>query len=410
MRRILLAVSGGIDSMYMANRASEIFPGARFAVAHCNFTLRGSESDGDEEFVRLWCREHGIEFFSRRFSTEEYALRHSVSIEMAARELRYDWFFKLCSEKGFEAVAVAHNADDNAETMMLNLLRGTGIRGISGMGGRPGVLRPLLGIGRDEIRRWMEEHGLGWREDRTNSENEYKRNRLRNEVFPILRELNPSLIRTLGEDMARFAQVRDIAEEYFQNARDRVLLPGGGISIQAVREDAHRDYLLWRLLEDSGIGRAEFDSLKRMLDEGGQTGGKRFGPVECTSSEIRIRKPRIGKQLHLETIPREELDSLRQPEGVLVADKAKLGWPLKVRHWQAGDWMRPLGMGGKRKKLSDIFTDLGWSAQDKEEAEVIELDGHHVAALLCCRIDESVKVGEGCREVVRLRYRPVPSM
>ena len=97
MRRILLAVSGGIDSMYMANRASELFPGARFAVAHCNFTLRGSESDGDEEFVRLWCREHGIEFFSRRFSTEEYALRHSVSIEMAARELRYDWFFKLCS-------------------------------------------------------------------------------------------------------------------------------------------------------------------------------------------------------------------------------------------------------------------------------------------------------------------------
>lgn len=410
MRSILLAISGGIDSMYMANRASELFPGARFAVAHCNFGLRGSESDGDEEFVREWCREHGIEFISTRFDTSGYARRHAVSIEMAARELRYDWFARLCSERGFEAVAVAHNANDNAETLLLNLLRGTGIRGISGMGDRPGVLRPLLGTEREEILRWMEEHGLGWREDRTNNENEYRRNRLRNEVFPILREINPSFIRTLSEDMARFSQVRDIAEDYYQHAREEVLLPGGGISIAAVRRDVHRDHLLWRLLEDSGIGRAEFSSLKRALDEGGPMGGKRFGPVECTSSEIRIIKHRTPKELHCETLPREEIGELRQKEGVLIADKAKLSWPLKIRTWQPGDWMCPLGMGGRRKKLSDMFTDLGWSGQDKEGAEVIELEGHHVAALLCCRIDEAVKVGEGCKEVVRLSYRPVPSI
>lgn len=410
MTRILLAVSGGIDSMYMAYRASELFPGARFAVAHCNFTLRGGESDGDEAFVKEWCRAHGVEFLSKRFDTARYAGEHSLSIEMAARELRYAWFAQLCSEHGFEAVAVAHNANDNAETLLLNLLRGTGIRGISGMGGRLGVLRPLLGIERDEIRRWMEERGFGWREDSTNSENEYKRNRLRNEVFPVLKELNPSFIRTLNEDMARFAQVRDIAEDYFIAAREKVLLPGGGISVPALREFPHRDYVLWRLLEDSGIGRSEFESLKRAIDEGGPAGGKRFGPVEAVSSELRIRKPRPARELHCEIIRRQELGSLKQEEGTLIADRSKLSWPLKIRPWQAGDWMRPLGMGGRRKKLSDIFTDLGWSAQDKEEAEVIELDGHHVAALLCCRIDEGVKVGEDCVEVVRMSYRPVASI
>ncbi len=410
MRLILLAVSGGIDSMYMANRASELFPGARFAVAHCNFALRGSESDGDEDFVREWCRKHGVDFFSRKFDTVGYARQHSMSIEMAARELRYSWFSGLCTENGFEAVAVAHNANDNAETLMLNLLRGTGIRGISGMGDRPGVLRPLLDTERSEIRKWMDEHGLEWREDRTNSENEYKRNRLRNEVFPIFGELNPSFIRTLGEDMVRFAQVRDIAEDYFLHARGKVLLPDGGISIPAIKSDAHRDYLLWRLLEGSGIGRDEFDSLKRMLDEDRPAGGKRFGPVECTSSEIRIRKPSKARELQCEIIPADMLEKLKQPPGVLIADKAKLCWPLKIRAWQPGDWMRPLGMGGRRKKISDIFTDLGWSPQEKEEAEVIELDGHHVAALLCCRIDESVKVADGCKEVVRLSYRPVASI
>ncbi len=410
MRRILLALSGGIDSMYMADRASELFPGACFAAAHCNFALRGDESDGDEAFVRGWCRDHGMKLFTRRFDTAEYAAQHSLSIEMAARELRYGWFAQLCSEEGFEAVAVAHNANDNAETLLLNLLRGTGIKGICGMGARPGVLRPLLGTEREEIRTWMEGHALEWREDRTNSENGYKRNRLRNEVFPILKELNPSLIRTLNEDMSKFAQVRDIADDYFQQTRKTLLTPEGDISLPALKALRHRDYILWRLLEGSGMGRSEFEALTRALDSGARMGGKRFGPVEASSSALRIRKERAERELHCEIVPVEELGPLKQAPGVLVADRAKLDWPLKIRRWKAGDWMRPLGMGGRRKKLSDIFTDLGWSPQDKEEAEVIELEGSHVAALLCCRIDESVKIGDGCREAVRLSYRSVSSI
>ncbi len=263
--RILLAVSGGIDSMYLANRAPELFPGARFAVAHCNFGLRGAESDGDEAFVRAWCTEHGMECFTERFDTRAYAAEHSQSIEMAARELRYAWFWRLLDEQGFDAVAVAHNADDNAETLLLNLLRGTGTRGLRGMGDRDGIVRPLLETSRAEIREWMEAHGLPWREDSTNADSSPKRNRIRNEVFPVFARINPSFVRTLGDDMRRIARVDDIAESYFRSVREGLTLPDGAIKIAKVLALEHWEYVLWRLVEEYGLSGPTFEKLVALL-------------------------------------------------------------------------------------------------------------------------------------------------
>ncbi|MCR4859867.1 MAG: tRNA lysidine(34) synthetase TilS [Bacteroidales bacterium] len=263
--RILLAVSGGIDSMYLANRAPELFPGARFAVAHCNFHLRGDESDEDERFVRQWCAGHGLECFVRQFDTARYASEKGISIEMAARDLRYDWFSQLLREEGFSAVAVAHNADDNAETLMLNLLRGTGTRGLRGMGDRDGILRPLLGITRAEIRAWMLEHGQTWREDSSNADCTPKRNRIRNEVFPVFERINPSFLRTLGEDMRRFARVDDIAESWFRSVREGLTDPSGAIRIDAVIALDHWEYALWRLVEDYGLSGPTFEKLVALL-------------------------------------------------------------------------------------------------------------------------------------------------
>ena len=281
--RILLAVSGGVDSMYLANRAPELFPGARFAVAHCNFALRGAESDGDEAFVRDWCAARGLECFVRRFDTAAYAAQHGVSIEMAARELRYAWFAELCREQGFEAVAVAHNADDNAETMILNLLRGTGTRGLRGMGDREGVVRPLLDIPRAEIRAWMIAHGCAWREDSSNADNTPKRNRIRNEVVPVFARINPSFLRTLGEDMARIARTDDIAESWFRSVREGLTTPEGVVRIPAVLALEHWEYALWRLLENAGLSGPTFEKLvallRRYKDEPRGTvtiGGKTF--------------------------------------------------------------------------------------------------------------------------------------
>ena len=389
--------------MYMAERAPELFPGAVFAVAHCNFGLRGSESDGDELFVREWCRDTGTECFVRRFDTAGYSRTQGVSIEMAARELRYAWFRELCEEHGFETVAVAHNADDNAETLILNLLRGTGIRGIRGMGGREGVLRPLLGTSRSDIRKWMSEHGRRWREDSTNSDSTYRRNLIRNEVFPLFSKINPSFIKTLNADMHRFAQADDIAEEYVRTAAERAVLDDGSISVAALKDDPHREFVLWRLLEDSGISADEFSALIRTLEEDRQYAGRRFGPVTGTSGRLIMKNGTRpdGRKVRVEILERNELESLKQPEGILIADADILPPPLKIRRWRPGDWMVPFGMKG-RKKVSDIFTDLHVPVTEKEGVIVVELDGSHVAALLPYRIDDSVRVTDSTARVLRI--------
>ena len=267
--RVLLAVSGGIDSMYMLHRAPELFPGASFAVAHCNFRLRGEESDGDEAFVRAECGKLGVECFVERFDTAGYASQHGISVEMAARELRYEWFSRLCGERGFGALATAHNANDNAETLILNLLRGTGTKGLRGIpDGR--ILRPLLGVTRDEIRGWMESRGMKWREDRTNGENEARRNKIRNQVFPVFAEINPSFVKTLGEDIRRIRQTDDIADDYFREAEARIVRKGATglpeIGVTGLLALKHWRYVLWRILEDYGFSAETFEKLCTLLD------------------------------------------------------------------------------------------------------------------------------------------------
>ncbi|MBR3074297.1 MAG: tRNA lysidine(34) synthetase TilS [Bacteroidales bacterium] len=320
--RVLLAVSGGIDSMYMLHKAPELFPGVLYAVAHCNFKLRGADSDSDEAFVCQESAKLGIECYVNHFDTESYAAAHGVSIEMAARTLRYGWFRMLCAEKGFDALATAHNANDNAETLILNLLRGTGTRGLRGIPGAadaagrresasecPVLIRPLLNTGREEIRAWMEAKGYGWREDKTNAENGPKRNKIRNQVFPVFAEINPSFIRTLSADMERFAQTDDIAEDYYQEAASRIVKSAHGntegpileISVTGLLALRHWRYVLWRILEDCSFSAETFDKLCKLLERyraetpGTVTlSGKTFQSPSCI---LRARK----KSLILET-------------------------------------------------------------------------------------------------------------
>ena len=463
MSRILLAVSGGMDSMYMLARSSELFPGSEVAVAHCNFGLRGAESDGDEEFVRGWCSSRGIRCFVKRFPTAEYASEKHISIEMAARDLRYAWFTELLSgvsedaagasgaaRVGFDAVAVAHNADDNAETLLLNLLRGTGTRGLRGMGSRglPGggaVLRPLLGISRAEIADWMARNGVPHREDSSNAGDEYKRNKIRHSVFPVFAEINPSFLRTLAGDMRHFAQVDDIAEEWFSENAPAVAegyKPDGGpqetcLSVPALMALKHWEYMLWRLLKPFGFDEPTLEDLKGVLLAGGTVSGKTFeapqwkavtgsgkivlvkrgsgavpgvtgGQPGMTADGLLVDGPgeyAFGDlRFSVKVFDRPAGFELQQPGGRLVFDAAALPFPLKLRHWTSGDWMQPLGLRG-RKKLSDLFVDLKWSLPEKQQAAVLEHpDGAagHIGALLCCRVDESLKVRPGTRIILEI--------
>lgn len=394
--------------MYMLNRAPELFPGALCCVAHCNFKLRGSESDGDRDFVESWCAAHGTECFVREFDTAAYASEHGISIEMAARELRYGWFAELCKEQDCDAVAVAHNANDNAETLILNLLRGTGSRGIRGMSpsreiGGATVLRPMLGITRGQIRKWMEEKGAQWREDSSNSSSEYKRNLIRNKIFPLFNEINPSFLNTLGSDMRRFAQVDAIADDYFK-AKSSDIVAEGKICIRKLLSQDHWEYLLFRMLEDSGINEEQFSSLVKSLKSGKAMGGKVFGPVSSSSSELFTYERSDAREPVIELLDASALTEFRQDPGTIIMDASAFRSTPLIRPWKEGDWMKPLGMKG-RKKLSDLFVDLKWSPIDKRDALVVELEGSHVAALLCERIDGAVRVTDSSTKIYRITFR-----
>ena len=488
---VLLAVSGGVDSMCMADLFLCSASGVRFALAHCNFHLRGEESDSDEALVREWAGGHGIIFIKKDFDTLGYAASKGISVEMAARELRYGWFAEVCRERGFAAVAVAHNANDNAETMILNMLRGTGVKGMTGMrrsaplpGSDARIIRPLLGFPRKDIHEYAVSHGLRWREDSTNADSAYKRNRVRNEVFPIFERLNPSFLATLGEDMERFAQVQSIADEYFSSvSAETVRLGDGGLPVVDHRKLTAKknwEYVLFRILEPFGFGSPAVADLASVLKGGGTVSGRTFVAKEylavtsareiwvkrlCGSGDghfdrlsdrsvpvtvpvvrqgsptvvrqgsptvVRQGSPTVVRQ-GSPTVVRQESPTIEAAEitiegpgtysldgvefsvslsgdvrnvrtapGETRFDTAKIPFPFKVRHWRNGDWMRPLGMKG-RKKLSDLFVDLKFGLPEKEKALVIADEGSHVQALIGCRIDDSVKVTEESSSVTLIR-------
>lgn len=289
----LLAVSGGIDSICLASLFLNSSAGRRFAVAHCNFHLRGEDSDSDEALVAAWCGRNGVRYHKADFDTEQYASSHSVSIEMAARELRYDWFASLCRENGYYGVAVAHNANDNAETLILNLLRGTGLRGVTGMQVESAVpvtrdelsgvrlLRPMLSFSRKQIEEYVAANSLVYHDDRTNAETVYKRNRIRHLVFPVFESLNPSFLTTFAREMNAFSKVQEIADDYFISVRESVCEPAGKdelLRVNAVRlcHLKHYKYVLYRLLEAYGFRDRLLEPVVRLLESGKTFSGKVF--------------------------------------------------------------------------------------------------------------------------------------
>lgn len=289
----LLAVSGGIDSICLASLFLNSSAERRFAVAHCNFHLRGEDSDSDEALVAAWCGRNGVRYHKADFDTEQYASSHNVSIEMAARELRYDWFASLCRENGYYGVAVAHNANDNAETLILNLLRGTGLRGITGMQVESVVpvtrdelsgvrlLRPMLSFSRKQIEEYVAANSLEYHDDRTNAETVYKRNRIRHLVFPVFESLNPSFLTTFAREMNAFSDVQEIADDYFISVRESVCEPAGKdelLRVNAVRLCGlkHYKYVLYRLLEAYGFRDRLLEPVVRLLESGKTFSGKVF--------------------------------------------------------------------------------------------------------------------------------------
>ena len=446
--KVLVAVSGGVDSMCLADLFLQNYGPDRFAVAHCNFRLRGEESDGDEALVRAWAQSHGVYCHLTTFDTEEYAISKGVSIEMAARELRYSWFDSLCIEHGYTAVAVAHNANDNAETLILNLLRGTGVHGLCGMSqiselptrpGAPALIRPILECTRKMVEGYAFAHGLHYREDSTNSCSDYKRNRIRNEVFPIFEKINPSFVRTLNREIGYFSEVAEIVDDYCASAVGPD--PAGHvktINIPELLSHKHWRYLLYYMLEPYGFNSATIASVEDLLESERTLSGKRFESdayelvVERTNLCVRQKKVTVpssvmpdqighpatiavhgpgiynfnGQRYQVETIPYTSDFNLKQPQEVLIADADKLTFPFVCRRWRQGDWMIPFGMKG-RKKVSDMFADLKYTITQKDESVIIidckgDLAEQHIAGILGLRMDNGYRVTPTTKSIVRI--------
>lgn len=387
---VLVAVSGGRDSMLLAQKVR--LSGGPFAMAHCNFGLRGAESDADEAFVREWAAAAGVTCHVRRFDTAGYAASEGISIEMAARQQRYRWFGELCREFGYEAVLTAHHADDEAETFFLNLLRGTGVKGLCGMPEESflpdpsyadiPLHRPLIGMTRAEIDAEVSALGIPFREDSTNAENAYRRNKLRNEVFPLLREINPSFETTLREDMQRLRMVSDIADAHYREHAPLVW-DGKRVDTALLQTFSHWEYILYRILENEGLEPALAASAADIVRSG--RSGRHIGPFVSAAGRL-VRVQEVGEP-RIQVIE-EAWESGRSPippAGELLVDADRVRGELVADRWSPGDWIRPLGMRGRRK-LQDWFKDRRFSLVDKQHAVIVRdtglPDAHHAVAVL----------------------------
>lgn len=423
--KILLAVSGGIDSMTMADMCVShchlCLEADSFAIAHCNFHLRPGDCDEDEALVENWAAEHGLPFHKTDFDTEVYARENHQSIEMAARELRYGWFAQLCETFGYDCVAVAHNANDNAETLLLNLLRGTGLRGITGMseattatfgGLKLNIIRPLLNTDREHIEAYAKVHHVPFRNDRTNAENDYKRNKLRNRVFPILKEINPSFVRTFCQDMEHFRQACDALDHLYNNKRGRVLHQNDDgsaeIDILALASIDESQYVLYRILEEYGFNSEVIRSATSLLESGERTfSGKTFTSqshrlISASGKFIisALGNGPAGRSHTTQVLPYSEGTNLKTSANRTVLDYDRLPSKWEIRLWKEGDWFVPFGMKG-RKKLSDYFTDRHYDILKKQSSYVLaEKDSSHILAILGERIDEKMRVTSATRTLL----------
>jgi len=408
--RVLLAVSGGIDSMVMAHLFLRC--GYESGIAHCNFNLRGDESDADEKFVRDFAMNHSIPFFTTRFSTEIYAAEKGLSTQMAARELRYSWFEKIRHDNGFNTIALAHNLNDNIETFIINLVRGSGIGGFAGIKPKTGYLiRPLLFATRNEIAEYCDKYEVNYREDSSNSDTKYVRNKIRHLIIPVLKEINPSFERTIEETIERVSEINEIYSGHIEKVRMTLLKEnraGLVLNISEILTLSPLSTMIFELFRQFGLSRPMISELIKLT-------GSRNGSQLVTTSHRFIKnrneliiirnlsEPDIS--IRLDTL--DELLKVQIPGKFSVNDCGKdfiittspcttllslnkIKFPVVIRSWKPGDLFYPLGMN-RKKKLSDFFIDSKFSIPEKEEALVLETEGK-IACILGIRTDNRFRI------------------
>ena len=382
-KKLLIAISGGLDSVVLYHLLATL--NFDISLAHCNFNLRGKESDLDEEFVKKLSQKTSNQIFIKLFDTEKYSKDNKLSTQIAARELRYTWFQELVEKHNFDYILTAHHADDNLETFLINLTRGTGLEGFTGIPKINGnIVRPLLPFSREEILKYAKENNIEWREDASNASTKYTRNKLRHQVIPVLKEINPSLLSSFEKTLENLQESQQILEDRIEEVSSEIIETKEAITkinIDKIQQLSNPKAYLYQLLKNHSFtewndvydllsaqsGKQVFSKTHRLLKDRDFLilSRKTAVNLDKVESSFVINKDEleITNPIHLtfETVKQKSTENKQ----TIYVDKDLLKYPLLVRKWQNGEYLYPTKMQGK-KKLSKFFKDDKFSLLEKE--------------------------------------------
>lgn len=410
--KLLVALSGGADSVALLRVLLQL--GYACEAAHCNFHLRGDESNRDEDFVRQLCEEQGIRLHVTHFDTEAYAKQHQLSIEMAARELRYAWFHALLeADESLQYIAVAHHRDDNIETLLINLIRGTGINGLTGIPSVNGrIVRPLLDVSRTSILAYLDRLGQAYVTDSTNLEDDYLRNKVRLNLLPMLEELNPSVRKTLSDTIRHLKGVARTHHHYIQEQLGRHICKEDGGTMHARIDHilgfhSPEDFL-YAWLYPLGFNPSQLADIHQSLLT--SQSGKRFLSKEWEVLRDRdllfVRPLDIGSvvpELEVSVLQFGSSFQIPTSRDVVCVDADLINLPLTIRKWEVGDTFVPFGMKGK-KSVCKYMTDRKFTLFQKEN-QYVALSNGQVVWLIGERLDNRFRISENTRRVCIIRIK-----
>ena len=421
--KVIVGLSGGPDSMVLIHALVQL--GYDCVAAHCNFHLRGEDSNKDAAFVNKWCNENKIPIFTIDFDTTQYAATKKISIEMAARELRYNWFEELRVQQNADVVGIAHHQDDSVETILINLTRGTGIKGLTGIPVvNRHIVRPLLNVSRSGIMRYLSDHNVPYVTDHTNEEEMYTRNIIRLNVLPTLQKINPSVKNSIIATANNLKETEKIYDGYIANAIERIV-NGNLIDIEELKQTYSPQSVLFEILLPMGFTPSVIEDIANNLDS---IAGKLYysdsyrllkdrNYLVVSDNRQNAEEEREREYLIYEHFADSKVQELQElPLGltfttseytpqfviernrsILYCDKDKLTFPLVLRRWKEGDWFVPFGMKG-RKKLSDFFSDNKFSIFEKEETWVL-LSGDDIVWIVGHRADNRFRITDATKRV-----------
>ncbi len=421
-RKLLIAISGGLDSVVLTHLCKQV--NFEISLAHCNFNLRGTESDSDEAFVLDLANNLDLEVFIESFETETYAQNNKLSIQMAARELRYNWFQDLAQQLDFDYILTAHHADDNLETFLINLTRGTGLDGLKGIPEiNKNIVRPLLKFTREDIEVYAKKNSIKWREDSSNASTKYLRNKLRHDVIPVLKAINPDVLLNFNNTLDNLKDTADIVEESVQAVLKRAIIDMDDTMVsykisEFIKVNNPKAYV-YQIFKPYGFtqwddivdllkaqsGKQVFSKTHKLLKdretlilskiEDNDNNSQDLIPLEVNSNTATINTP-LGV-LTFQTVENPS----KTDQSTICIDKEKLKFPLTIRHWQEGDYFYPFGMKGK-KKLSKYFKDEKLSLLAKKKVLLL-CNQKEIVWVINYRADDRFKITDQTKSVLKIK-------